>query len=318
MKCKSPVFVKNVDGLVPCGQCLPCRFNRRRQWTFRLSLELMACDEGCWVTLTYNNEFEPKSYFDEEKGVFYEDVEEKGRGTLDPRDVRLFIMRLRKLMGSHRFRYFLCGEYGEKNGRPHYHVCLFGLGEHWKNTIKRAWCDPLSKRPLGNVDVGTLTQYSMQYTCGYVVKKLTKKGDEKLFGLYPEFSRFSQGMGRGSIEKIAKALNCKSADVYYMTHDDIPRSFTWNGKNWPMDRYVRSKVLEYLQRTEHAMEKGRERYAQEVQRMSVCAETALAGKGQAPSKGALLRFQYQAENAQSVLNAEKRALLFMKKKEKLL
>ncbi|UOF81633.1 replication associated protein [Microviridae sp.] len=318
MKCKSPISVKTVGGLVPCGQCLPCRFNRRREKTFRLMLEFMTAEEGCWVTLTYNDKFLRKVYFDEQNQRYYQDGSGQGLSTLCPDDTRLFIMRLRKRLGSRKIRYFLCGEYGERGFRPHYHVCLFGIGENYRDVIQEAWRDPETKESLGHVCVGSLTQYSLQYTCGYVVKKLTKRDDERLEGLYPEFPRSSIGMGRASIEKIAKALNCKSADYYYLTMDDIPRSFNAFGKSWPMDRYVRSKVLQMLKRFDDATEKGKARFDKEMQRMSVRAQTALAGKSIYPSQDALLRLQYQAENAQLVKNSESRALLFMKAKEKLL
>ncbi|WNK12685.1 MAG: replication initiator protein [Microvirus sp.] len=316
MKCKSPIFVKTAGGLVPCGQCLPCRFNKRRKWTFRLLLEFLSSQEGCWITLTYSDEHEPKIYKEGEK--VYHDNSGQSLGCLNPDDVRRFIMRLRTSLGDRKIRYFMCGEYGETTHRPHYHVCLFGIGSHWQDLIRKAWCDPYKNTPLGHVDIGTLTVESMQYTCGYVVKKLTKKDDERLFGLYPEFVRFSQGIGKHSIDKIADALRCKTADLYYMTKDDIPRSFNACGKAWPMDRYIRDKVLELIGKFDDAKEKGKERYQKEVQRMSVAAQTRLSNMGSSPSQAALLEFQYQAENAQSVLNAEKRALLFMSRKEKAL
>jgi len=309
-------MVKNTGGLVPCGQCFPCRFNRRRQKTFRLLLEYLNSDEGCWVTLTYDDKFLPVIYEDKKSDRLYQDGSGNGLATLCPSDVTDFIKRLRYYLGDRKIRYFYCGEYGENTLRPHYHVCLFGIGQHFIGHVRRAWCDPETEEPIGHVDVGSLTQFSLQYTCGYVVKKLTKKDDERLQGLYPEFARSSIGMGRASVEKIAKALKCKSADVFYLTHQDIPRSLNVHGKEWPLDRYLRTKILQELKRLEHATQKGKERYDQEMQRMSVRAQTTLANKNQFPSKEALLRFQYQAENAQLILNSETRALLFMNEKEK--
>ena len=281
-------------------------------------MEFLNSDEGCWVTLTYDDKYLKSVYYDEKADRFYQDGSGNGLSTLCPSDVTEFFYRLRYYLGSRKIRYFYCGEYGDQTLRPHYHVCLFGIGSHFIDVIRRAWCDPDTKEPIGHVDVGTLTQYSLQYTCGYVVKKLTKKDDERLCGLYPEFARSSLGMGRASVPKIVKALNIKSSDIYYLTHNDIPRQLNVHGKCWPLDRYLRTKILQELKRLDHATEKGKERYDQEMQRMSVAAQTTLAGKGQYPSKEALLRFQYNAENAQHILNAEKRALIFMSEKEKLL
>ena len=39
-----------------CGQCLPCRVNKRRLWTNRIMLESMCHDDNAFVTLTYNDD----------------------------------------------------------------------------------------------------------------------------------------------------------------------------------------------------------------------------------------------------------------------
>ena len=62
---------------------------------------------NCFVTLTYDEKHLPKD------------------GSLCLEHVQLFLKRLR-FGSAFPLRYFLCGEYGEKTSRPHYHICLFG------------------------------------------------------------------------------------------------------------------------------------------------------------------------------------------------
>ena len=52
------------------------------------------------------------------------------------RDFQPFIKRMRRRMGQ--LRFFMCGEYGDDNFRPHYHACIFGMDFYdkkpWKKT----------------------------------------------------------------------------------------------------------------------------------------------------------------------------------------
>ena len=54
----------------------------------------------------------------------YDDAHLPYNQSLSVRDFQLFMKRLRKEFGSG-VRFFHCGEYGEKTGRPHYHAILF-------------------------------------------------------------------------------------------------------------------------------------------------------------------------------------------------
>ena len=97
--------------LVPCGKCLACRINRRREWTVRLLNEEIYSSSSFFVTLTYDNEHLP--------------LDKNGNPCVCKRDVQLWLKRLRKKFGSG-IRYFLNSEYGEL-GRPHYHAIIFNL-----------------------------------------------------------------------------------------------------------------------------------------------------------------------------------------------
>ena len=88
---------------LPCGQCVGCRLERSRVWAARCVHEAQMHESNCFITLTYMDN--PVS--------------------LDYRDFQLFMKRLRSKSGK-RVRFFMCGEYGENNSRPHFHAILFG------------------------------------------------------------------------------------------------------------------------------------------------------------------------------------------------
>ena len=97
----------------PCGQCIGCRLDYSRQWADRIVMESMSYPGRSWFfTLTYSDENLP--------------VSDLGTFTLYPRDVELFMKRLRREYGEG-VRFFLAGEYGDQSARPHYHACVMNL-----------------------------------------------------------------------------------------------------------------------------------------------------------------------------------------------
>ena len=92
---------------IGCGKCLECINLHKLQWTHRLLDELKCHKHAMFLTLTYR----PAPDFD---------------GDLHPDHVQKFIKRFRKEVEPLRIRYYLCGEYGSKGYRPHYHVIIYG------------------------------------------------------------------------------------------------------------------------------------------------------------------------------------------------
>lgn len=93
---------------LPCGQCIGCRMRRASDWELRVMHEAALWPRNCFVTLTYGRGELPPL------------------GSLDHRDFQLFMKRLR-VTRSGTVRFYMCGEYGPTNGRPHYHACLFNV-----------------------------------------------------------------------------------------------------------------------------------------------------------------------------------------------
>lgn len=143
---------------VPCGQCYMCKKEKARKWSFRCLYEAMEHEENYFLTLTYDDEHLPKD------------------GMLKKKDLQDFFKRLRHYS---QFRYFACGEYGEKGGRPHYHVLAFGL--HLERLIKFTGGNmPLYRSelleklwPFGFVSVGI----ARPSACGNYIAKYTIKQD---------------------------------------------------------------------------------------------------------------------------------------------
>lgn len=223
----------------PCGWCLPCRINKARMWQHRIMLESKSHIENSFVTLTYEDKNVPIN--DNSDLVLYKP------------DLQNFMKRLRKKRGGERIRYFAVGEYGTQTNRPHYHLCLFGLGEKDKNAIELAWS--LKNEPIGMIHIGNITSESSRYIAGYTIKKLTKVGDPLLFGKPPEFmlsSKRNGGIGIDEVKRIARAIK----DNPYLDTDSIIRTFTINGKPMPLGGYLSNVLFSELGWKEEKKEKA--------------------------------------------------------------
>lgn len=204
---------------IPCGRCIGCRLDYSRDWANRCIIECGYHSASYFVTLTYNENHVPVSYYaDPETGEALPSL------TLCLRDVQNFFKRLRKMFPDNDIRYYLAGEYGEKSQRPHYHMILYGLPlndlvpykkspvgfqYYTSDILQRAWSvlepnledldGPRVPIPIGFVVVSEVTWDTCAYTARYVMKKL--KGDEakfyETFNIKPPFTVMSRRPGIG-------------------------------------------------------------------------------------------------------------------------
>lgn len=231
MACLKPLHISVTPPLggqpeiirVPCGKCYACRLDRAKDWALRCMHEASLHDHNCFLTLTYR------------------DVPEGG--TLVVRDVQLFFKRLRKHIDPVKISYYACGEYGEKLGRPHYHVLLFGynfedlevqgishaksrFSTHGQNII---WKSEILDRIWGHgyCWIGSVTLQSAGYVARYVRKKITgPPARDHYRGKLPEFALMSRNpaIGKRWFEKYKN-------DVY-------PKDFTtWDGRKYRAPKY---------------------------------------------------------------------------------
>lgn len=124
-----------VEGVARCRRCIGCKSDRARDVSLRASHEARFVGVASFLTLTYDDAHLPwdtlrLSDAGRRQALRWPNSVLPFRGSLRRRDVVLFMKRLRKaLWESHavRVRAYVVGEYGGRNLRPHYHLCLFGF-----------------------------------------------------------------------------------------------------------------------------------------------------------------------------------------------
>jgi len=222
MLCKRPWRIGAAE--FGCGKCKPCGINRRRLWTGRMLLESVCHPDSCVATLTYAHT----------------------TSSLEPKDMVLFIKRLRKITPKP-FRYFGCGEYGDRFGRPHFHIALFGLSLDDELSIIEAWqtgkWEDVLRQP-GDIHLMELNNDTAQYLTGYVTKKIGGSDHEVLAGNYPEFSRMSRhpGLGEKALAAVAESLMADGGSRRLVQLGDVPSSVRIAGRVFPLGRYLRGSL----------------------------------------------------------------------------
>lgn len=186
---------KKIGLVLPCGHCFLCVARRRREWTLRLIMEskYYSPDEICFTTLTYSDNFVPKTdlvdvskrlkaYFDGTKLVTDKPL------SLFKDDEKNFMKRLRRRL-DYKVRFFCVGEYGARTGRPHMHLVIFGLKpKDWYKVVD-AW-------QKGFVCNKNFYNETCGYVAGYIQKKLF---EPNAYGVVvPPFARMSNRPALGS------------------------------------------------------------------------------------------------------------------------
>jgi hypothetical protein len=240
-----------------CGQCVGCRLDHSRNWAIRCVHEAQMHDDNCFITLTYDDNHLPKnkSLVKEHFKRFIENLREK----LARDDVRDYwypkykgIIKKSRLMKiarkRNKIRFYMCGEYGDKYKRPHYHAIIFGLDFKDKYLFKiendqRLYRSPLLEKywKYGHSSVGSATFESAAYVARYIMKKHKGKDawihyceidhdtGEIIGQREPEYTNMSRnpGVGKGWLDKYL-------ADVYPSDKVVI------NGKEMKPPRYYDS------------------------------------------------------------------------------
>lgn len=214
-------------------------------------------EDNCFVTLTYSEDHLP------------------ALRSLVPRDLTLWLKRLRKAADPRRFRYFAVGEYGDESSRPHYHAILFGLGQFDSGLIDKTW-------GLGLTATFEFNEFTAQYTAGYTVKKLTRKGDPRLNGRHPEFARMSlrPGIGADAMAFLASQLHSDPGLNQLLAAGDVPSFLTVGKKKIPIGRYLRQKIRDHIGMPEGWNNAAKEKFsAEESAKLQALWQSKGGGKG---------------------------------------
>ena len=188
-----------------------------------------------------------------------------------------------RILPDWRLRFFLVGEYGDEEQRPHFHAALFGYrgcefgdwfvysGQNRKE-CKCVSCGIIRKTwGKGRIHQGVVERKSAQYLAGYTVKGMTDGRDKRLRGREPEFARMSlrPGIGANSIGRIADALARYEAGV--------PGGLRHGERVLPLGRYLREKIYETRPNAEIEKVKCLEDWKKELQALREAAK-ALSDK----------------------------------------
>lgn len=140
--------------------------------------------DNCFITLTFDQEHLDKRVNPQ---------------SLDVTEYQRFMKRLRKRFGNN-IRFFHCGEYGDKNKRPHYHAIIFGLDFADKelfqvrDSIRLYTSKALQELwPYGFSTIGDVTFQSAAYVARYIMKKHKGEGSED------HYTRWCPSTGEGTL-----------------------------------------------------------------------------------------------------------------------
>jgi len=212
-----------------------------------------------------------------------------------------FLKRLRSRLAPIKIRFFLCGEYGEERGRPHYHAIIFGYDFPDKVALpKRGDFVEYSSALLDDVwglgltHIGSVTFDSANYVANYATKKITGKGADAFYrGRRPEFVLMSRRPGIGF-----SWINEFRSDVY-PSDEVISRGV----KTRPPRYYDKICLFKCLQSTADLMER-RESKANELEDFVLKSGVVVAV---AASRNAR-RLQVREVVARAKLSLKRRAL----------
>lgn len=240
MKCFSP-YVRRFSGyalpfFIPCGQCPACRYNSARDWAFRIQQESsdFKVDEIFFVTLTYDSDSVPVDY------------------SLVPSHLSDWLKRVRRRL-DYPIRFFACGEYGDRLGRPHYHAIIFGLKKDdivhfgisktdWLKGIRPAVSgsgyDVAWSKGFVEIEAPRSVDSVSSYIASYVTKKLRVK---EYHSRFPPFHRQSLGLGKSLIDKLP----------FYTP------IVTFNGYARSIGKYLRRKLAEKFNILDVVLEQGK-------------------------------------------------------------
>lgn len=236
---------------LPCGHCIGCRQSRAREWAFRCTLELKTHAQACWVTLTYDQDHVPY--------------------TLSKDHFAGYLKRLRSRIPARGIRFFGCGEYGEQNGRPHFHIILFGLNRN-ERAIREAWS-------FGHLRVDPLTPAAISYVAGYTQKKAGRPSrTPEEFEIVDDFGEVHRIRYQAPFTQMSRNPGIGSDARKH--HRSWREKAVYEGLEIPVPRYLHNAWIKNTSPEEHQLLKtqnqNKPRYVHDRASLQAMAAHALA------------------------------------------
>lgn len=237
---------------VGCGLCTECKLKRGKDRASRMYMETISqgLDNAHFVTLTYDDLHLPMNTHVTSDGEIITSH------SLDKKIIQNFNKRIRKdLFGNEKgdLRYVAIGEYGDKNGRPHYHIIYWNLPledlkpdfeptqtgkmQYTSEWLESFWWYDKPGDLIGRVRISEVEQASIAYVARYVQKKLY--GDERFkydeLGVEPPFILQSKGIGKEFLLKHKDKL---------LQDGKVFQAFNGESVELTPDRYFRKLMIQ--------------------------------------------------------------------------
>lgn len=218
---------------IACNQCIGCKTQRAKDWAIRCAHEMHQYEENAFLTLTY--EIMP-----ENEGLIKKDLQD-------------FFKRYRDYLSRHlnkKIRYYACGEYGEKRGRPHFHAIIFN--HHFEDREQlflskgqQAYSSKILTKLWGHGQAITMdaTIGTAIYVSKYITKKIT--GDmarEAYFShIDPETGEIHEKIPEFTTMSLKPGLGLPWLKKYYRT--ELNKGFiTHEGTKFRIPRYYKEQL----------------------------------------------------------------------------
>ena len=240
--CLNPISItREIAGrkytqVVPCGKCIQCKTKDQGEYAQRCINAANEDGQVWFITLTYNNDHVPSNYrledpstlFDSD-GELIEDssdssvletdedtgemVAKRRYLSLDREDIKKWKKRVkiryeRKFGKKLELKYIICGEYGPRTHRPHYHGMFFGLDKDAARMLEKDWNDNYGFTcfkyiPTFSVDGSNQVEKVAKYCSKYCVKVNELEDDSVINQLVQKPRKMtSQGLGVPSAKKM--------------------------------------------------------------------------------------------------------------------
>lgn len=214
--CPYQIYIPKNDLLVPCGRCGICIKSHKTSWQIRLKEEMNSATSAYFITLTYA--VSPPE--------------------LIKSDFQKFMKRLRKNSKCGKIKYYAIGDYGDRFGRPHFHLLLYNYDQslEW---IEKSWKGGEFKLMSGFVKIDPMNFGNISYITNYVVNKTEWPLHDKR---QKPFMLCSRGIGITYVDKMRDYHLQDISRTYY--HDQ--------GYRKAMPRYYKNKLyseVKYLQQS---------------------------------------------------------------------